>query len=169
MIMGGRFFFTKIITPKQANPRNQPRIDSSVVVVGSWKSDLWGEFCGFKTDSTMKKWPPEKKTYSSIVPQLDPWDGNLYPAIFPLFMWPFFTFHVGKWSISGLQGTITYPLGKGKSSTQKWWLGWDRLTSHDVTLPETNSSHLKIGHLKRKLVFQPSIWDGISGHFIINP
>lgn len=97
--MGGRLFFTKIITPKQANPRNQPRIDSSVVVVGSWKSDLWGEFCGFKTDSTMKKWPPEKKPYSSIVPQLDPWDGNLYPAIFPLFMWPFFTFHVGKWSI----------------------------------------------------------------------
>ena len=28
------------------------------------------------------------------------------------------------------------------------------------TLPETNSSHLKIGHPKRKLVFQPSIFKG---------
>ena len=28
------------------------------------------------------------------------------------------------------------------------------------TLPETNSSPLKIGHLKRKLVFQPSIFRG---------
>ena len=27
-----------------------------------------------------------------------------------------------------------------------------------VTLPETNSSHLKIGYPKRKLVFQPSIF-----------
>ena len=27
-----------------------------------------------------------------------------------------------------------------------------------ITLPETNSSHLKIGHPKRKLVFQPSIF-----------
>ena len=26
------------------------------------------------------------------------------------------------------------------------------------TLPETNSSHLKLGHPKRKLVFQPSIF-----------
>ena len=29
-----------------------------------------------------------------------------------------------------------------------------------ATLPETNSSHLKIGHPKRKLVFQPSIFRG---------
>ena len=28
------------------------------------------------------------------------------------------------------------------------------------TLPETNSSHLKIGHPKRKLVLQPSIFRG---------
>ena len=28
------------------------------------------------------------------------------------------------------------------------------------TLPETNSSHLKIGHPKRKVVFQPSIFRG---------
>ncbi len=28
----------------------------------------------------------------------------------------------------------------------------------DVTLPETNSSHLKMGHPKRKVVFQPSIF-----------
>ena len=28
------------------------------------------------------------------------------------------------------------------------------------TLPETNSSHLKIGHPKRKIVFQPSIFRG---------
>jgi len=27
-----------------------------------------------------------------------------------------------------------------------------------TTLPETNSSRLKMGHLKRKLVFQPSIF-----------
>ena len=31
-------------------------------------------------------------------------------------------------------------------------------TYKQVTLPETNSSPLKIGHPKRKLVFQPSIF-----------
>ena len=29
-----------------------------------------------------------------------------------------------------------------------------------TTLPETNSSHLKLGHPKRKLVFQPCIFRG---------
>ena len=29
-----------------------------------------------------------------------------------------------------------------------------------LTLPETNSSHLKIGFPKRKVVFQPSIFKG---------
>ena len=33
-----------------------------------------------------------------------------------------------------------------------------KLYQIDITLPETNSSPLKIGHPKRKLVFQPSIF-----------
>ena len=36
------------------------------------------------------------------------------------------------------------------------------------TLPETNSSHLKIGHPKRKLVFQPSI-SRVSEWFVFSP
>ena len=40
-------------------------------------------------------------------------------------------------------------------SSQDGHLG---LLGHRDTLLETNSSHLKIGHPKRKLVFQPSIF-----------
>ena len=36
--------------------------------------------------------------------------------------------------------------------------GWTAIMKVTLTLPETNSSHLKIGHPKRKLVFQPSIF-----------
>ena len=41
-------------------------------------------------------------------------------------------------------GRMDHPKGNGRVSV--------------VTLPETNSSHLKIGYPKRKIVFQPSIF-----------
>ena len=53
-----------------------------------------------------------------------------------------------QWEVStgGLgHGNATFLQKKGKLTTK-------------VTLPETNSSHLKIGYPKRKLVFQPTIF-----------
>ena len=57
------------------------------------------------------------------------------------------------------------------SSVQVSWILWRASSSplflpkksfryqrNSITLPETNNSHLKIGHPKRKLVFQPSIF-----------
>ncbi len=38
------------------------------------------------------------------------------------------------------------------------WVCRDASQNYGVTLPETNSSPLKIGHPKRKLVFQPTIF-----------
>ena len=49
-------------------------------------------------------------------------------------------------SVPAAPGTGTAPASIGP-----YWILY-------ITLPETNSLHLKIGHLKRKIVFQPSIF-----------
>ena len=53
----------------------------------------------------------------------------------------------GPTEILSLQTWFFKPRGKS-----------DWLNEKKHTLPETNSSHLKMGHPKRKLVFQPSIF-----------
>ena len=53
--------------------------------------------------------------------------------------------------------TEMYAQQKTNMEIKTWWFAH---THHQFTLPETNSSPLKIGHPKRKLVFQPSIFRG---------
>ena len=69
---------------------------------------------------------------------------------------------VGGWT-NPFEKYATVKLGSsfsqiGMNINKKYELPPPRIDITLPTLPETNSSHLKIGHPKRKLVFQPSIF-----------
>ena len=84
-----------------------------------------------------------------------------------LLWWPIFR---GKLLVSGSAYKYTlenWLWNKNNSwrwlSYQTWWISiamsiYRKINVHKCTLPKTNSSPLKIGHPKRKFIFQPLIF-----------
>ncbi len=75
-------------------------------------------------------------------------------------------FWVPVWFVPGAPRWFHWPLGcieNRKCRMQFLMIWWGTSTSHFKSLPSLklyNSSHLKIGHPNRKVVFQPSIFRG---------
>ena len=69
---------------------------------------------------------------------------------------------LAEWAAMHLQSHVMLGWKKCDEVTNRpgtrWWFKWERRNL--ITLPETNSLHLKSYHPKRKIVFQASIFRG---------
>ena len=130
----------------------------------TWHPNDWTKTAA-RNSSHPKKTIYWRKTLGQILTTLQeassqPPTSLLHPAKMPLiFLW--ISAAVQKWQCSQ-PSPLRHPSPWKKLGL---WTGqpcgfFFFAKKKTFTLPETNSSHLKIGHLKRKVVFQPSIFRG---------